>query len=558
MTSNFGLRSRGTRLRRVLGVAAVVSMACALAAGCTSAHESGRKTGSSSNAPLPAPGKAAATSPIAKLTVGFSNEPVTTLDPGDPNGGYSGFTFGNLALESLFQIKPDGTLDPWLATKVTQSSPTEYVYALRQGVKFWDGNELTATDVVYSLLNEATENGLVKLGVGNPLFNSVSKIEARDNYTVVVTLKQPDMAWQYTPALFYSLIYEKKFAEAHRKTFGKPGTLVMGTGPWKVDSFDPTTGASLSANPSYWGGEPPIKQIAVKLYSSDTSLQFAMRSGEVDLAPSVQIPQPFKATSGVEVTTVPSCGTSLIGMPTQTAPFNDIHVRRAVAYAINRKDIMAATGGAAAAPIDTLYAPLILKALASASGIDVDTALKSVPTYAYDVDKAKQELAQSAYPKGFTATLAAPSDQNVLKIDQVIAAQLQKVGITVKLQPITSLAYGQLLTGPEDKRPFTFSSTGACTPDPSWDDSLFLGGNLLDVANYQPADVNKLVADGLKTQDPKQRMQTYIAILKRLAEDVPYVPLYAEAYSYASNKYDWVGFSAFWTSTRWALNLKPR
>jgi peptide/nickel transport system substrate-binding protein len=63
-----------------------------------------------------------------------------------------------------------------------------------------------------------------------------------------------------------------KFFEAHKSTFGNPGTLIMGTGPWELDSFDPTSGAELAANPSWWGGKVPIQHISVKIFSNETSL----------------------------------------------------------------------------------------------------------------------------------------------------------------------------------------------------------------------------------------------------------------------------------------------
>lgn len=551
MSSIAGLWAREPRMRRTLAVAASVATLCLVAAGCASSQSPGRDGSTSSNAALVsvAPGKGVATSPVPKLTVGFSPA-FSSLDPTGGSSGSGYYYMGQLSLETLLQITPDGELKPGLATSWKQNSPTEYVYNLRQGVKFWDGSELTADDVVFSL----TRDGGKSLGKKG-FFGSVSTIEARDPHTVVVTLKQPDASWKNTPGLPYAQIYQKAFTEAHKSTFGKPGTLLMGTGPWKVDSFDPTKGAEYTANPTYWGGEPSIKHISVKFYQTETSLALAMRAGQVDLAPIISQPDSFESASGVSVTTRTTCGTSLFSMPTQTAPWNDIHVRRAVAYALDKKDLLKATGGADIDTLDNLIAPSLLRNLGDAGA--ADAALKTLPTHPFDLDKAKQEMGQSAKPKGFSAEVASTNDQSTLRITQAIAAQLKKIGINLDIKPMTPTAYYDVLLGPADERPPTFITTGGCAPDPSWD-NLFIANGTLNAANYHPAEVDQLVADGLSTSDPAARLKAYTQILDKLATDLPYIPLFHEGASYASDKFEWVNFGDFWPSTSWPLNFKPR
>ncbi|MEV6984748.1 ABC transporter substrate-binding protein [Sphaerisporangium sp. NPDC051017] len=554
MSGIVGLRVRRPHARWTLAIIAGVATVCMVAAGCASnpSNRSPRNDESKSSGEAVvsiAPGKAAATSPVQKLTIGYSG-PFTSLDTTGGAGGSGYFIMGQLSLETLLRVTPDGKLQPWLATSWTQNSPTEYVYTLRQGVKFWDGNELTADDVVFSL----TRNAGVALGKAG-FYGSVSKIQARDPHTVVVTLKHPDAAWKNTPGLAYAQIYQKAFTEAHQDTFGKPGTLVMGTGPWKVNSLDPTKGAEYAANPTYWGGEPPIKHITVKFYQSETSLALAMRAGEVDLAPVVGEPDSFKSASGVQVVTRTTCGSSLFSMPTQTAPWSDVHVRRAVAYALDKQELLKVTGGANIDTLDTVIAPSLLQNLGDAGA--ADAALKTLPTYPHDMDKAKQEIAQSSRPNGFSATIASGNDQATLKINQAIAAQLKTIGINLEIKPMTQTAYYAVLLGPADKRPPLFISTGGCAPDPSWGNN-FIGDRRLNLANYHPAEVDTLIADGLATTDPAKRLQIYIQILDKLATDLPYIPLFREGTSYASNNFEWVNFGDFWAHTCWPLNIKPR
>lgn len=347
---------------------------------------------------------------IAQLTVG-TNFTMSTLDP--TKASYSGYV-NELSLETLLKFGTNTTLEPNLATSWAQTSPVTYVYHLRQGVKFWDGSALTSADVVYAWNYYRAPGSLAGLG-----FTSVT---ASGPYTVVVTLTHPDASWQYTPAQS-SGIFEAKFAQAHKGTFGNPGVLTMGSGPWRVDSFDPTTGAQLSANPDWWGGAVPIKHITVRLFASETSLALAMRAGEIDIDPYILDTRTFAATSGVHIESAPSCALGAFQMNTKEGPWSDIHVRRAVAYALNRPDIIAAAGGYNT-PISTYIPANMLETIASPA--QVNQLLGSVNLYPYSLAKAKAEMAQSAYPNGFSTTLYEYNYGSSVDISETVAAELAK------------------------------------------------------------------------------------------------------------------------------------
>jgi peptide/nickel transport system substrate-binding protein len=214
-----------------------------------------------------------------------------------------------LSLETLVKFSPQGQVEPDLATSWSQTSPVTYVYHLRHGVKFWDGHPLTATDVAYSLNYDRAPGSDVAFG-----FTGVKSVTATDPYTVTVTLTQAEANWKYVPAEENAFIFEKAFQQAHAATFGQPGTLVMGSGPWVVDSLDPTKGAQVTAYPDWWGGKVPIQRIAFTFYSSETSEALAMRAGEIDFAPTVNSPKSFEATSGAKLLTTSSCDNAFFGM----------------------------------------------------------------------------------------------------------------------------------------------------------------------------------------------------------------------------------------------------
>jgi peptide/nickel transport system substrate-binding protein len=500
---------------------------------------------------------------IAQLNVGYvSGGLLPTIGISNPNTPSNGVFLAQLGAELAFHLTPDGVMHPWLVMSWKRIGTAGWAYQVRPGVKFWDGHELTASDVAASWNFEGFANtaGQQPGGTVRSFFKNVASIKATSKYHVLVTMKTADATWKTVPSQYFMGIFEKSFIEAHTNTLGQPGTLFVGTGPWVPSNFNPTSGVDWTANPNYWNKKThpvPFRKIHISFYTDEQSEALAARSGAIDLALNVGNPKTFQATSGGwKSTTAPTCGVGLITMPTQTEPFNDIHVRRAIAYALNRSDIIKALGGGASAPTDYLIAPSLLQILAPKA--TVANALKSVPTYSYNLAKAKQEMAQSAVPSGFTTTMQESNDPNVLNVSQVIAAQLAKIGITAKVNASTTSAWFGIILGPKDKRPFMYSGTGACQPDPNWEPSLWLDNNVLDEANWDPASVHTLLAAGRTDPVPAHRLKAYVGVNKAVNTDVPYIALYLESTSYASPKYVWTDYGAYWTDEPWALFFKPR
>lgn len=520
-----------------LSVMVVASAATALAVSCSS---------QSSNAPT---SSSSATIPL--LTAGIiEKSSYSTLDPNKTYGCNADYC--SLFYEHLLMFGPNGKLEPELATSFAQTSPVTYVYHLRHGVKFWDGKVMTSADVVHSLEYSASpaSDDIV-------FFTNVKSIQASGPYTVVITLKKPDADWRNTLS-YEGPIFEKSFQQSHPTTFGNPGVLTEATGPWKIDSFDPTTGLELSANPHWWGGRVNIQHITYKFYVSETSEALAMRAGEIDVAfPSSEN---FAATSGAKLTGWPSNDITVFGMNVRQVPWNDVHVRRAVAYALNRADIIAAYGGpASASPIYTLIPQVDLATIGAQS--QVSTLLSSINVYPYSLAKARQEMSESAYPRGFTAATYIDNVQPDPNINQVIAAELQKIGITLKIKTVIPNEYYNL-ESPTKNVGAMFSSWGAVSPDPSQYPSYLLGsqreGNgVFNYALYSPPPVDQLLSAGLSTSSSAARLSIYGQLLKQLATDVPYIPLYqSDGFTALSSKFTLPKLQTGQAFIPWALEIK--
>jgi peptide/nickel transport system substrate-binding protein len=492
-------------------------------------------------------GSASGIVPLLRVGTNFS---IPTLNPAKP--GYSSYVT-DLSLETLLKIVgPDNKLEPNLATSVSEPNPDTYIYHLRSGVKFWDGNAMTAVDVAFSLNYYRSP--------GSPAayqFAGVKSIAADGPSTVVVTLSQPNAAWQYVPADVPG-VFEMKFFQAHEATFGNPGTLIMGTGPWEVDSFDPTTGAELSANPNWWGGAVPIQHVSVKLFTEETSLALAMRAGEIDLDPYILDSKTFATTSGAKLESTNTCDLGVFEMNTQTPPWNDIHVRRAVAYALDRTNIIAAAGGYNS-PTYTYIPRSAFLELASTS--QVNSLFNSVPTYSYNLAAAKAQMAESAYPHGYNTVLNEYNYGSSVDISEVVAAELQKIGINAQVKVAPSLtAWEAIATGPAGKRITNFS-TGWC-PGPDISSYGFSLGswNLAqgqwNGANWAPPSVDSLLKAGVATSDPAKRFTIYSRLLRILQTDLPYIGLYQEGTSIAlSSKFTVPNYNVNSMSGAYALDV---
>jgi peptide/nickel transport system substrate-binding protein len=495
---------------------------------------------------------ASAAAPIPLLRVAIDS-PLSNLNLAVAAGGYTGMV-EDLAVEQLMKRAGDGSIQPGLARSVTQPGPAVYVYHLRQGVKFWDGSELTSTDVA-NAMNYYRYPGTQLAHY----YASVKSITTPGRYTVVVTLKHRDASWPLVTSEFAN-IFQKKFEDAHKKTMGQPGVLMMGTGPFEFDSFDPTSGVEMSANPHYWGGPVDIRHVSVKFFSDETSAALAFRAGEIDLDPYITGPKAYAATANVKITSVPSCGEDFYSMNFHVAPWNDVHVRRAVAYATDRQGIITA-GGAVGTPIQTILPPIVLRSLGSQAA--VTALLKSVPNYPFSLAKAKAELAKSAYPHGFSFTLDSYQGP-IVNEEQVLGGDLAKIGITMKINPEPIGTWLAEVFGPRDKIGMIYSGLGCSSSDPSFIVNLFLPSKqakagALNVADYTNATVDGLITAGLSTTNLAKRLAIYGRILQQIQTDVPYVGVYSPAVNMALNpKYTWSDYNAYSPSGTWLLGVKRR
>jgi peptide/nickel transport system substrate-binding protein len=257
------------------------------------------------------------------------------------------------------------------------------------------------------------------------------------------------------------------------------------------------------------------------------------------------------------------CGEGLLLLNPKYPPWSNVHVRRAVAYAINRNHVLLAQGAPQTTTLDTMITPDQFKQLGTPA--QVKAVLKDVPRYPYNLAKAKQELALSPWPHGFSGSADTFNAYGLPDIMQAISADLKKIGINMKFSSIGINAFLSKFYGPKPTHEaMYFDSLGCYYPDVGQFPNLFLGKDAVkgsypwSLFRYLNPEAARLTAAANATTNKAKRLAFYGQILRIQASDVAYLPLTTEAYFGVINKkYTFPGFGWFggdyWP---WALGIK--
>jgi len=442
----------------------------------------------------------------------------------------------SLVTEPLERVSSAGGFTPVLATSVKQPNATTLVYTLRSGVKFSDGAALTAQDVAWSIGHFSASTAQT-----SALGQDVTSADVTGPLEVTVHLGAAVPTARAGIDLT-TLVEEAKYAKAHAATLGNSGTAPIGTGPYEVASETSST-VTLVRNPQYARTKPAPNKVVFTVIADDNARQLALRSGSIDGGPvtDLRAGAEWQAISGATVYPAQSLAEDFVSLDTSQAPFNDVHVRRAIAYSVDRTGIANAAFGSFATPLTGI---IPAGELAGVAGSESAAAafLAGLPKYSLNEAAAKAELAKSAYPHGFSATIQYVSDQPWEELAaESIQQNLKPLGVTITLKSVTSEQwYAQFfqheLTG--INLPFEFA---AGYPDPA---SLLgklvgtanIGAQKLDMANWSTAAVDQAQAVVAVAGSNAARWQAAKTILSAVADQVPYIPLFTEDEVYAVRK----------------------
>ncbi len=423
-----------------------------------------------------------------------------------------------LMYQGLFYESPTGEALPLLAEGY-DLSPDRLVYTvrLRKGVKFHTGQPMTAKDVAYSY-NYIRDPKNGSPGAGD--FALISAVDVVDDHTIRITLSAPNAALPMTLGNKYGgVVPAGYFDGGDAKT--KLNQASVGTGPFKLVEFKPNSNATLTRNPDYWEkGAPYLDTINFVFLPNSASMLVGLRNRRVDLAPLTR-PQDIKQVEGVQGLAIerwPSLNQKAIDLGSELAPLGDERVRRAIALAVDKDELMRAAIGGLGKVIGTMVA-----AMQDAWGVPVG----DLPNQKVDVDGAKKLLAEAGHPNGFDLTLTTIIGYDWMDPAAVtLREQLARIGVRLNIQRVE---LGVWIKNFQSKQMgFTFNDW-ATAPDPHL---LFYrhfhkAPEGADFRNWNHAQGSELLNQGRLESDPAKRKDIYARFQKILAESAPTIMLFS-------------------------------
>jgi peptide/nickel transport system substrate-binding protein len=467
-----------------------------------------------------------------------------TLTPFTNQTGYPGNNLVKLIFDTLAVVRGDEVVG-LLAEEIQTADNKTYKLPLREGLKWHDGKELTAADVVFSVefyRDHAEGDSAVDV--------SMIKEVSADGRTVTMVLDKPDPEFPRMLLADMAILPEHLWAKV--KKVGEAGTdLAVGSGPYVLEKYDSARGYTLTANPDYALGDVRVKTIKVAIIPEESTQFAALRTGEIDMSTRIVPPQQRKqieSQANIGIVKGTEFASTLLLFNNSRPPFNDAAVRRAITQAIDTKDLVDTSLLGAG----TVGSPgFVHPASPMAAG-------KVAPSY--DVKAANaalDDLGAKAGADGVRVLDGKPMSYELLvqststdrlRSAELIREMLGKVGITVKVTSMDSDSLDAKVWPDYDVakgRNYDMSMWG-------WSAPVMLSSGLIAQLLYSDSEDGSLnvvgfsdtktdaALDALASEKTLQgRIATAATVQSRIAEQAPWVTLYYRdgAYAFRSDTY---------------------
>jgi glutathione transport system substrate-binding protein len=454
-----------------------------------------------------------------------------TLDPYNTNSTLNQAA-GKAYYEGLYEFDKDLKIRPKLATEYSVT-PDGLVYTLklRSGVKFHDGTDFTAEAVKANLDRVSNpENKLARY----TQFNRVKKTDVIDSQTVQITLTEPFSAFINALAHPAAMMISPTALTKYGKDIG---FHPVGTGPFQFVDWKPAEYLKVEKFPGYWNkGFPKIDTLTFRTVSDNNTRAAVVQTGEAQFA----FPIPYEQIAVLQkndkldiVDDKQSIMARYMSMNVREKPFNDVKVRQAINYAINKEALSKVAYSGFATPLDGVIPQ------------GVEYASKSGP-WPYDVKKAKALLAEAGYPNGFETTLwSAYNDGTSVKVVQFLQQQLSQVGIKTSIEILESgqrVARVNQVQKPEDaKVRLYYAGWSSSTGEADWAIRPLLSTAaappvMNNTAYYSNPTVDADIMRALTTTDSTEKAKLYKNAQDTVWKDAPWAFLVTANNVYVRSK----------------------
>jgi peptide/nickel transport system substrate-binding protein len=449
---------------------------------------------------------------------------IRTIDPiGSPSVDAASERIRTLMFNSL--VKKDEKFDyvGELASDIKLSDDgLTHTFTLRDGVKFHDGRLMTSADVKYTLDLLFSSNFAKSASffeAGDQKKSYIKSVEAPDQRTVVVTLTAP---WV---GLLSNLV---PIPIIPKDSYESQKTHPLGTGPFKFVSYDSTQQiCDVEAFPDYWDGPAQLQHVRVRVISDMNAMQAELQAGRVDMAPMPTSLSPdaikrLEQDRNLQVRAFPGSNVNLLTLNTSSPPLDNVKVRQAIAYAIDRQ---------------TMIQQLLLGYGKIAHSIIPEESWAYSPgqTYNYDRAMARKLLAEANF-RGDKPLVYKLSGSSIAgrQYAGVIQNALKEVGIPVEIQTSEintlfdelrrgnfQIAYGQWVGGNQD--PIFYKDLFASSEIPTQTRSS------RNRSRYSNPEIDTLIDQAVNTYDRQKARELYVKIQEIVSRDVPVFPLWYQS-----------------------------
>ena len=450
---------------------------------------------------------------------------IRTIDPiGSPSVDAASERVRTLMFNSLVKKTEKFDYVGELASTIGRSDDgLTYTFTLRDGVKFHDGRVMTSADVKYTLellfASNFAKSASFFEGAGDKKQSYIKSVEAPDAHTVVVTLTKP---WV---GLLSNLV---PIPIIPKDSYESQKTHPLGTGPFTFVKYDNTQQiVDVDAFPEYWDGPSHLTHVRVQVIADMNALQAALESGRVDIAPMPTSLSPdsmkrFEQDPNLQVKAFAGSNVNLLTLNTQSPPLDNVKVRQAIAYAINRENIIQ---------------QLLLGYGKIAHSILPEESWAYSPghVYNYDPAMAKKLLAEANFhpDKPIVFKLSGTSIAG-RQYAGVIQNDLKEVGIPIEIQTSEintlfdelrrgnfQIAYGQWVGGNQD--PIFYKDLFASSEIPTSERSS------RNRSRYSNPELDALIDQAVNTYDRQKARDLYVKIQDIVSGDVPVLPLWYQS-----------------------------
>ena len=509
----------------ILGGAAATSSVAALIAACSGpapAAPAATQPLAAAAAPTPAPASGGQPAQSAAptqtpgeqavrggtLTIAYSAEPVDT-DPAN-TGGTPSQAAEMLMYNALVRTTPQQQVRPDLAESWTAADDT-WTFKLHQGVKFHDGTPFNAAAVKYTFDRYLVNSEKVRrAGDWLPYLDSVSVI---DDNTVQFKTKGIDAFFLTRLGGEVGIVSPTQHQKLGKDYLKNP----VGTGPFKFKEWTPGVNMVVVRNDDYWGDKAYLDQVIVRPISEDTTRALALQTGEVQMATTItaELMDQLKTDPNITLATRATTLNLMLGMNNTRQPFDNVKVRQALNYAIDRDAI-----------VKNIYSGLA----DAMQGAVPKAALGYAPVsgYPYDPAKAKQMLADAGYANGFTVSLTGTKGRYFkdFELMQAVQQYLKAVNVTANIDIVEWARYLELVRQPPDTTPMQMwldgwnGGTAASLFQQRWNCNAFApkGQN---VHGFCDQSIDQLLVQAGTTLDDTKRQDLLTQAQQQISVDAP-------------------------------------